>query len=537
MTDVELSEPTQTKPPTRFTKPGRDGVPALLVKVLFLGAVIGVAIALTPILVGEESWVFLVAIWLIAGILTATYATGRALPAKYLVPGTLMLTLFVVYPIFLTAKTSFTNYGDGTRSPKEDTISQIVGASVVRSEDSPQYSLTITTDGDVVTGPFTYFLVPQDDEATVFKGTQEDGVEEIDAAEVTLDGGRVTAADGYTVLNIKQVSAAAETLDQIAIPTDSGSFIVRSGTSEAFEGAPTLEYDEGNDTITDTTTDTVYTVQQQGDREYFVDDQGERISDQSWTANVGLLNFKKIFTDKRISSDFFKIFLWTLVFATVSTASTFLLGLLFAYVLNDSRMRGQKIYRALLILPYAIPGFISLLLWSSFYNQDFGLINDLTGLNVNWFGGSTSAKIAVLVTNLWMGFPYMFLVSTGALQAIPEDLQEAAKIDGASGWKNFTKITFPLLLVTVAPLLVSTFAYNFNNFGAIYLLTEGGPFSPDNPTAGGTDILISYTYRLAFGAGGAQIGFASAVSVVLFVVTGLIAAIQFRATRSLEDVN
>jgi arabinogalactan oligomer / maltooligosaccharide transport system permease protein len=535
--DVDTSQPQQTQPPTRFTKPGRDSMAALLVKVLFLGSVIGTAIALTPILVGAESWIFLTVIWVIAALLTATYATGRALPAKYLVPGTLMLTLFVVYPIFLTAQTSFTNYGDGTRSPKADTISQIVGSSVVRADDSPQYSLTIATDGDLKTGPFTYFLVPQDDDAKVFKGTQDDGLEEISAGDVTLDSGRVTAADGYTILNIKQVSAAADTLDEIAIPTDDGSFIVRSGTSEAFEGAPTLVYDEGDDTITDSGSNTVYSVKKQGDREYFVDDQGERLSDQSWTANVGLANFKKIFTDSRISSDFLKIFVWTLVFATVSTGSTFLLGLLFAYTLNDPRMRGQKVYRALLILPYAIPSFISLLLWSSFYNQDFGLINDLTGLNVNWFGGSTTAKFAVLLTNLWMGFPYMFLVSTGALQAIPEDLQEAAKIDGASGWKNFTKITFPLLLVTVAPLLVSTFAFNFNNFGAIYLLTEGGPFSPDNPTAGGTDILISYTYRLAFGAGGAQIGFASAVSVVLFVVTGLIAAIQFRATRSLEDVN
>ena len=278
-------------------------------------------------------------------------------------------------------------------------------------------------------------------------------------------------------------------------------------------------------------------MQKKGDREYFVDDAGKRISDQSWTANVGTDNFKKIFTDSRISSSFFGIFVWTVIFATLSVVGTFLLGLLFAITLNDPRVRGQKIYRALLILPYAIPGFISLLLWSSFYNQDFGLINDLTGLNINWFGGSTTAKIAVLLTNLWMGFPYMFLVATGALQAIPEDLTEAARIDGASGFAGFRRITFPLLLVTVAPLLVATFAFNFNNFGAIYLLTGGGPFSPDNPTAGGTDILISYTYRLAFGAGGVQIGFASAVSVVLFVVTGVIAALQFRATRSLEDVN
>jgi arabinogalactan oligomer/maltooligosaccharide transport system permease protein len=519
----------------RMTMPGRDGVPALLVRVLFLGIVIGTAIALTPMLVGEESWFFLGTIWAITLVLVLTYATGRALPAKYLVPGTLMLALFVIYPIVLTAQTSFTNYGDGTRNDKQTTVDQIVGSSVTRADDSPQYNLTVATDGDPASGPFTYFLVPQDDPETVFEGTAE-GLES-DPAGVTLENGRVTAAEGYTVLDIKQISAASDELDEIAVPTESGSFIVRDGTSEAFEGAPTLVYDEGSDTITDTTSDTVYTAEKQGDREFFVDETGARISDQSWTANVGLRNYERIFTDSRISSSFFGIFVWTVVFATLSVVGTFLLGLVFAITLNDPRVRGQRIYRALLILPYAIPGFISLLLWSSFYNRDFGLVNDLTGLDVNWFGGVTTAKIAVLITNLWMGFPYMFLVATGALQAIPEDLTEAARIDGAGGFAGFRRITFPLILVTVAPLLVATFAFNFNNFGAIFLLTGGGPFSPDNPTAGGTDILISYTYRLAFGAGGVQIGFAAAVSVVLFVVTGVIAALQFRATRSLEDVN
>ena len=537
---ADLLDPTHTDQSgsggrRRLTRPGRDGAAALLVKVLFLGVVIGTAIAVTPALVGESSWFFLVAIWVIVAILVATYATGRALPAKYLVPGTLVLALFVVYPIVLTAKTSFTNYGDGTRNDKQTTVDQIVGSSVTRADDSPQYNLTIATDGDPASGPFTYFLVPQDDPGTVFEGSA-DGLES-DPDGVTVADGRVSEVDGFTILDIKQISAASEQLDEIAVPTESGSFIVRDGTSEAFEGAPTLVYDEDADTITDTASDTVYTVQQKGDREYFVDDAGKRISDQSWTANVGGRNYSKIFTDSRISSSFFGIFVWTVVFATLSVVGTFLLGLLFAVTLNDPRVRGQRIYRALLILPYAIPGFISLLLWSSFYNQDFGLINDITGLNINWFGGATTAKIAVLITNLWMGFPYMFLVATGALQAIPEDLTEAARIDGASGFTGFRRITFPLLLVTVAPLLVATFAFNFNNFGAIYLLTGGGPFTPDNPTAGGTDILISYTYRLAFGAGGVQIGFASAVSVVLFVITGIIAALQFRATRSLEDVN
>jgi arabinogalactan oligomer/maltooligosaccharide transport system permease protein len=534
-TDPSASGSRGRRVADRGNRPGRDDVPAILVKVLFLGIVIGTAIALTPTLVGGDSWLFLVVIWLIALVLVATYSTGHALPAKYLVPGTLMLVLFVVLPIALTVKTSFTNYGDGTRNDKQTTVDQIVGSSVTRSADSPQYNLTIATDGDVSSGPFTYFLVPQDDPETVYEGTP-DGLEE-DPGGASLDNGRVSAVDGYTILNIKQIAAASDQLDEIAIPTDGGNFIVRDGTSEAFEGAPTLIYDEDADTITDTVNDVVYTVGKSGDREYFLDPDGERLSDQSWTANVGTRNYERLLTNSEVRSSFIGIFIWTVVFATLSVVGTFLLGLFFAIALNDPRVRGQKIYRALLILPYAIPGFISLLLWSSFYNTDFGLINDITGLNVNWFGGSFSAKAAVLLTNLWMGFPYMFLVSTGALQAIPEDLTEAARIDGASGFAGFRRITFPLLLVTVAPLLVATFAFNFNNFGAIYLLTGGGPFSPDNPTAGGTDILISYTYRLAFGAGGVQIGFASAVSVVLFVVTGVIAALQFRATRSLEDVN
>ncbi|HWS58607.1 MAG TPA: ABC transporter permease subunit, partial [Actinotalea sp.] len=226
-----------------------------------------------------------------------------------------------------------------------------------------------------------------------------------------------------------------------------------------------------------------------------------------------------------------------LAFAFLSVATTFILGLVLAYVLNEPRMRGQKVYRSVLLLPYAIPGFISLLIWSSFWNTDFGLVNQILGTDIAWLADPTTAKFAVLATNLWMGFPYMFLVTTGALQAVPSELKEAASIDGANGFTQFRTVVFPLVLVSVAPLLVASFAFNFNNFNAIQLLTEGGPFTPANPTAGGTDILISYTYRLAFGTSAQQIGFASAISVILFIITGVIAALQFRFTRALEDVN
>ena len=531
MVQTLTPEPTQDlvepRPPAGPTR-----IPVLLLKVLLLGTVIGVAFSLLPTLLSQGRWGFLVALALIVVAVVATYATKRGLPAKYLLPGTLLLITLVVYPAVSTAQVSFTNFGDGTRTTQEQTVAQIIGASVVQTPDAPRYNLTVATTGSKTDGPFAFLLVEPESE-DVFVGT-EDGLEELDDA--TVEDGFVTSADGYETLTPAEVNQAASALTDFAVPTDDGA-IRQLGIRQAFEGSSPLEYDEAAGTITNTSTDVVYSVEQQGDREFFVAPDGSRLSDQSWRANVGLRNYERALTDSRISGDFLRIFLWTVVFATLSVVLTFTVGLLLAVTMNDPRVRGQRVYRSVLILPYAVPGFIMILIWSSFWNRDFGLINDLTGLDVNWLGNATTAKIAVLVTNLWLGFPYMFIVATGALQAIPADLKEAATMDGASGFFSLRKITLPLVLVTTAPLLVATFAFNFNNYNIIYLLTEGGPFTPDNPQAGGTDILISYTIRLAFGPNGAQFGFASSIAILLFVLTGVIAAIQFRFTRALEDVH
>jgi arabinogalactan oligomer/maltooligosaccharide transport system permease protein len=135
-----------------------------------------------------------------------------------------------------------------------------------------------------------------------------------------------------------------------------------------------------------------------------------------------------------------------------------------------------------------------------------------------------------------MGFPYMFVVCTGALQSIPGEVREAARIDGSSGLNTTFRITMPLLLISVAPLLVASFAFNFNNFNAIQLLTQGGPALSGQFTRGGTDILISMIYKQAFGGSGTDFGFASAMSVLLFILTGVLAASQFRITKRLENL-
>jgi arabinogalactan oligomer / maltooligosaccharide transport system permease protein len=140
--------------------------------------------------------------------------------------------------------------------------------------------------------------------------------------------------------------------------------------------------------------------------------------------------------------------------------------------------------------------------------------------------------------SLWLTFPYFFLVSLGALQSIPGELKEAARVDGGGAWQVFRKVTLPLLLIVVAPLMIASFAFNFNNFGNIYLLTGGGPAAGDQTIAGSTDILISYTYKLAFASGkGSDYGLASAIALIIFFIVASISALTFWRTKALENVN
>jgi arabinogalactan oligomer/maltooligosaccharide transport system permease protein len=129
----------------------------------------------------------------------------------------------------------------------------------------------------------------------------------------------------------------------------------------------------------------------------------------------------------------------------------------------------------------------------------------------------------------------MFLISTGALQSVPTDLKEAAFVDGATGWKAFRKITFPLLLISVSPLLIASFAFNFNNFPLIWLLTNGNP-RDTGESAGSTDILLSWVYRVALDANPQRQGLAAALSVIIFVIVAVIAAVGFKYTKAYEEV-
>ncbi|MEH0929535.1 ABC transporter permease subunit [Micromonospora sp. CPCC 205558] len=522
---VSRSRPSRTRDDAPITLTGLAG------KVLLLGLTTGVAVWAAFPLIAAGMWAGLALLAAATAGLFYLYLSRRHIPAKYLVPGTLFLIAFQVFPVLYTASTAFTNFGDGHRGSKDDAIVAIESSSVTQVPGSAEYALSIATEGDPTTGALV-FLVTDPGTGAVSAG-DTDGLRRLDPADVTVaPGGRVTAADGYTVLTIGQASSRSKEITDLVVPTPGGA-LRSSGLSRAYEGRAVRAYDAGCDCVRDAEAGRTWTADDEAGA--FVAADGERLA-QGWKVNVGLTNFTRVLTDENISGPFLGSLVWNFAFAIGSTGGTFLLGMLIALVLHSPRMRGTNFYRVVLVLPYAMPSFAMLLAWRDMFNADFGLINSLLGVNVDWFGQAWTARFAVILVQLWLGYPYMFLVATGALQAIPRELTEATSVDGASPWQSFRAVTLPLLLVALSPLLISSFAFNFNNFNAIYLTTEGAPFPADNPANGATDLLITYTYRLAFGGQGAQFGFAAAISLFIFSIVAVVSAVSFRRTRKQEEV-
>ena len=473
--------------------------------------------------------------WAMVALLVAAnyvYFSRRALPLKYVLPGLAFLLVYQVYVVLFTGYVAFTNYGDGHNSTKGDAIDALLIQNERRVEGSLGYPIAVVADGDELG-----FAVVVGDEVRV--GTAERPLEV--AGDAVVQDGVVSDVPGYRVLPRTEVLTRQGEVTVLRVPVSDDAEEGSVRTQDARTGyvyRPALEYDAEADTMTDLVTGTVYRPNESGQ---FEAEDGSRLP-VGWRVVVGMENFATAFGDARYAGPFVKILIWTFAFAVLSVVTTFLLGLFLAMVFNDPRMRGRKIYRTLMILPYAIPGFLAALLWSGLLNRRFGFINNvlLGGAEIGWLTDPWLAKLSVLGVNLWLGFPYMFLITTGALQAIPGDVLEAAKIDGAGRLRTWRSVVMPLLLVSTAPLLIASFAFNFNNFTLIYMLTGGGPrFEDASVPLGHTDILISMVYSVSGVDGSApkNYGLASALSVVIFVIVASISALAFRQTRRLEEIH
>ncbi len=266
----------------------------------------------------------------------------------------------------------------------------------------------------------------------------------------------------------------------------------------------------------------------------------------SW---VGFDNFTAVLTGQakglsqnaaKWSYTFWTILLWTLEWAVLATVSNLILGMILALVINKKSIKLKKFWRTCLVTVVAVPQFISLLLVSKMFLSN-GVMNTILGYMglepVRWMNGSTNlTKAMVVIVNLWVGVPHTVLTCTGILMNIPDDLYEAAKIDGANPVKMFTKITFPYMMFVLGPSLITTFVGNINNFNIIFLLTGGSSGIPNAKlasSAGDVDLLITWLYKLTVN--DSQYDIASVIGILIFIVVAFFSLVVYSRIGSVKN--
>lgn len=550
---------------------GLAGWPGQLIKLSFLAlinAVVGYGVLVT---IERRSW-FLAA-FLIGALLLLDYAFlgRRNVPIKYFAPGAVFLVAFSLLPTFYTIGVAFTNRATGHEIQKREAIQTISKNAIKQKPNTPtyvqQFACPQGRPSCSTWGSGLIMLLFNNQDGSVaygnIKGLKTPLLADISLNTASLEA-PITAFKGYKILKANEVSAQLLDASLLKVPTGKNSYIVGNGSS-ATEQQPTLRYDTATDTFYSLIDDSVYKDNGDGNFRAIKGPHLDPADSQhllipGWLTNSGFANFERIVKDPDVRKPFIRVFIWTVVFALSTVLTTFVLGLALALVLNKQKMRGVKMYRSFLIIPYAAPGLLTLLVWQGMLNQNNGIVNHLfkqahitdflhwlgqllhlnilSGDAIPWTGNAGWAKASIIFVNLWLGFPYMFLIATGALQSIPQELSEAAEVDGASPWQILRRVKMPLLLLALGPLLVASFAYNFNNFNIIQLLTGGGPPMKDvNTVAGSTDILISYTYRLAFSSGsGNQYALSSAVSIIIFFIVAAMSGPTFWRSKAMEQM-
>lgn len=254
---------------------------------------------------------------------------------------------------------------------------------------------------------------------------------------------------------------------------------------------------------------------------------------------AGLSNYITIAKGQGIAGKaFWKIFGWTIVWTLAASTLAIVLGFIFALLVNNERVKGKKFFRTIYLLPWAVPAFITIMFFSIMTSRGGVLTNVFSSLfntSLDIKNDTFQTRLALILIQGWLGHSYIFLLTTGVLQAIPKDLYEAASIDGANGLKRTFKITIPLVLFQIAPMLINQYTFNFNNFSIIYLYNQGGPFNPKvyGNLAGSSDILISYIYKLTMESQYQAIG--AAITVFISIILIIISYLGYRKSSAFKE--
>jgi arabinogalactan oligomer/maltooligosaccharide transport system permease protein len=254
---------------------------------------------------------------------------------------------------------------------------------------------------------------------------------------------------------------------------------------------------------------------------------------------IGFKNYKLIFLGEGLAGSVFWLSLvWTLIWTLLATTLAILIGFVLALLVNQERIRGKNIFRTVYLLPWAVPAFITIMFFSIMLSPNGAisqLIYKIFGTSLSVKTNARQTRIALILLQGWLGSSYVFLLATGVLQAIPEDLYEAAGMDGASIWQKLKRITIPMVLNQTAPLLIGQYVFNFNNFSIIYLFNGGGPFEPSKygNLAGSSDLLISYIYKLTIE--NQYQGIGAAITIFISAIVMLVSYLGYRNTKAFKE--
>jgi maltose/maltodextrin transport system permease protein len=490
-----------------------------------LGAlVLAAALGLVAVLHAAGQHVLAVVTLAVVAVSVVIYVSPRFYAWRYVLPSVLAVVAFVVVPVLYTFGIGFTNYSSNNLL----TFPRATAVLLSRANASDVgVDFTLHAAGD----------------RHRFEFIADDGAHFVSEPvalgpplRVPLRAAAPDAAGAGDPLTLKQVIALQPALQQVVAVLPDGTELRQSSLRRFTAMRPAFTRN-ADGTLTDSTDGAILRADHQTG--YWRRPDGTRVEPGFRTFVAGQ-NYRRIFTDHRFFEPFLRVLAWTVAFATLNTIFTFSFGVVLAVILNWDALRYRNFYRIMLFLPYAVPAFISIPVFRGLFNENLGEINlildQLFGIRPSWFSDATLARSMVLAVNTWLGYPYMMILCMGLIKAIPPELYEAAAIDGAGALAKFFRITLPLIARPIAPLLVASFAFNFNNLTLITLLTLGAPDYLDTEVpVGATDLLASYTYRIAFQDSGQNYALACAISTIIFVIVATLAVVNLRLFKVGRD--
>jgi maltose/maltodextrin transport system permease protein len=473
------------------------------------------------------------ALALIAGGLYV-YVSRAAIAWRYLFPGVIGMLLFVAFPLIYTMWIGFTNYSSTHLLSQARVKAYLLEQTVPDEDHSLEFTLHPGVDATfIVLAP--YEATPATDPAAI---AARRSASFVSVAPLHLQGDKAATIamkplpadqDLRPALSTRETLAHRDALMALKLEMPDHRVLGYAGVHEF---GPSAAVWRANPDGSLTRLDDNKTYAPNDAEGFYIAADGDRLQ-PGYKVAVGFANYARMMADQEFRGPFLSIFIWTVVFAALSVAFSLAVGCTLAVLLNWEGLRFRTLYRTLLFLPYAVPGFISILVFKGLFNQNFGEINGILnavfGIKPAWFADPLLARTMMLVVNTWLGYPYFLVLCTGLLKAIPVDLYEASAIAGAKPLTNFFRITAPLIVKPLSPLIISAFAFNFNNFVLVSLLTNGRPdFLNTKIPAGTTDILVSYTYRIAFLDSGQNFGLAAAISTVIFFLVAMLSFANLR---------